>query len=371
MRFSRRQLLVTAISSTPLIAAIATPTLSSNPAPATTAAPQPPSATILPGEVKTFEIPSGDFSTRRALAYSFSEQVQFTQPGEFRVVVRYDGRLFNATDGAVAAHQDRYEFVSTTISEQHSPEHSIVSYNVPDISDGDPTPLISVDVPLTVRNNYPCENLDDPLPITLAILDEAGAELAKIEWIPAEATAAGSVWGVELAATWDSVTTKDALKGTKYRYPISVICASVGPASTPVGAVLAIDMDARLLTSCSVTRITPVPKQLLVDEVSKKPVVVVPWESSAFDASEATNEQHRILNVTLNQAIEAGSSIEVSLSVSAPNSVPTVSSIVYASAKLSGPGDAETWARTTGKFLVTDLTDSGSPQVSDVSEGKI
>lgn len=131
--------------------------------------------------------------------------MRLSRPGAIRVVVRYDSRLFAAADGAVVAHGDHYEFCPTDVSEQRPPAQSTVSYAVPDLSDGDSAPLLCVGVPLTVRVAYPAENIDAPLPIQVTILDEAGAELASVEWAAAESPAGAPAWGVELAATWASI----------------------------------------------------------------------------------------------------------------------------------------------------------------------
>lgn len=357
MLFNRRQLLVTAIASAPVLVAGA--------APAASAAPAPPllAATIVPGEVATLDIPSGDFASRHAFAYSLSEQVQLSRPAGCRVVVRYDTRLFSASGAAVVAHEDRYEVISTDISQKEPPEQSTVSYSVPDLSDGRTAPLLTIDVPLTVRDNYPHENIDNPLPMTVTILDESDAELARVEWTPQTPEASGLAWGVELEASWRSL-------GSAFRSPVSVTCTSVGPAPAPAESVLAVVLDSRLGSSCTVTRIAPALAETGADDVSKGAEHPVPWDAAAFDVSEETTDERRTLTITLHRSIEAGSAIEVTLSTATPDPVPAVQNVVYPSVAFSGPSSAENAARATSKYEVTDFTPSASPQGSDVPQGK-
>lgn len=355
MLFNRRQLLVTAIASAPVLVASAAPAASA--APSAPASP-PLAATIVPGEVVTLDIPSGNFASRHAFAYSLSEQVQLSRPAGCRVVVRYDARLFSASGAAVVSHEDRYEVISTDISQKEPPEQSTVSYSVPDLSDGTTAPLLTIDVPLTVRDNYPHENINDPLPMAVVILDESDGELARVEWTPETPSASGLAWGVELEASWRS-------HGSAFRSPVSVTCTSVGPAPVPAESVLAVVIDSRLSSSCTVLRIAPAPA-----EQGTGNVVTVPWEAAAFDVSEETTDERRTLSITLHRSIEAGSAIEVTLSTSTPDPLPPVQNIVYPSVSFSGPSGAENAARATSKYEVMDFTPPAPPQGSNVLQGK-
>ncbi|PPF24654.1 hypothetical protein C5D07_04525 [Rathayibacter tritici] len=362
MFFSRRQLLVTAISSAPVVLAVAV----ADPAAAATAsAPPALAATIEPGEVTTLSFPSADFAKRRSVAYSLSEQVRLSRPSAFRVVVEYDSRLFSAMESVVVSHGDHYESCPTERSQQQPPNRSSVSYSVPDLSDGDSSPLLCVGVPLTTRDAYPEENIDAPLPISVTIQDEAGAVLASVEWSADEAPAAAAAWGVELDASWGTVGGPDSR--STYRVPRSIRCTSVGPAAVPAGSVLTVDLDARVIAACSVAGVTPVPAQLQGDDGSGRPNALVPWDSSALDVAESATGERRTLRITLNRAIDAGASLDVAVSTSPANPVPTVASVVYASAVFSGPAGA----RATGRYGVTDLTCSGSPQVGGVTTGTV
>ncbi|PPF21835.1 hypothetical protein [Rathayibacter rathayi] len=363
MFFSRRQLLVTAISSAPVVlaAAVADPA-----AAASASAPPALAATIEPGEVTTLHFPSADFSKRRSVAYSLSEQVRLSRPSAIRVVVEYDSRLFRATESAVVSHGEHFTSCPTERSERQAPDRSSASYSVPDLSDGDSSPLLCVGVPLSIRDAYPAENIDAPLPLSVTIQDEAGAVLASIEWSADEAPAVAAAWGVELDASWGTVGGSDSK--SKYRVPRSIRCTSVGPAAVPAGSVLTVEFDARMIAACSVAGVTPVPAQPQGDDGAGKPSALVPWDSSALDIVESATGERRTLRITLNRAIDAGASLDVAVSASPVDPVPAaVSSVVYASAAFSGPAGA----RTTGRSSATDLTYSGLPQVSGVTTGTV
>lgn len=350
--------------------------------PTSVAAMKKPDFLIVVDEARTLSVISGDYTTRATVPFTLSQTMQIKNPQQFRVMVQFDGRIFAAGEIGVLSHLEKYEMAPTVITLADAPAFSSVAYDVPDIFDGASEASATISFPLTVVDRYPQEGLDTPLPLVLTILDGDGSELARAEWLAEDTQVPVSAWGAEVMAVWSDTGVVDGAKTTadKYRYPSAIRCVSTGPHPMPAGSTLAIELDGMVFESCGIDRIIPLAPTASPaagtapvdsDAVVVSPSTQAPWTGASYLVGTEKKDGLLRTTITLNQEVPAGEAIEVTLVASEKPGSPIITSVTYASAFLAGPVGDKYWQRTTGKYLVTDLTGSGTPRVTDVAKGEI
>lgn len=387
---TRRQFVATLVAAT---AAAAAPNASADPALATTTGATP-MVSMVAGAPNTMAIVSSDYTARSTVPFSLSQLVELSNPSSFRVLVQFDSRLFTPGEIAVSSYGEHYEISPTAVDLAEAPTPSTVRYELPDVFNGASVATVNLSLPLTAIDRYPNEGLDTPMSLSLVIASIEGTELARVEWAVTEAPAPVVAWGAEVTAIWTDtqVVNGGTNESTRYRYPAALQCSSVGPASIPVGSTFTVEMDGSVISSCGVGQIrtsaisaSPTAELATLDagqSVASDPLpaagaaVIAPierpvWPTATYSITSETANNVVRTSVSLNQEIPAGTAIEIALEVQTVTGEPTISTITYATAFLSGPSDNAYWQRNTGKYLVNDLTASGTPQVTGVAEGKI
>ncbi|MWV75007.1 hypothetical protein [Rathayibacter rathayi] len=350
--------------------------------PASAASMTRPEFSLVIDDSRPLQVISGDYTAYSNVHFALNQVMQINNPAQFKVSIQFDGRLFAADDTAMLSYLDKYETASTVITLADPPALSSVTYDIPDIFNGTSTASTTILFPLTVVDRYPEEGVDHPLPLILTILARDGSELARAEWLPDDTRVPVSAWGAEVTAVWSETGVVDGVKTTvsKYRYPSTICCMSTGPHPIPAGSTLAIELDSLVLESCAVQRIATIastasaattiaPGDLGIAVVS--PLTQAPWPATSYLVMLEETEGRLRMTITLNDEVPAGAAVEVTLRAVEIPAIPVITSVTYASAFLAGPAQDGYWQRATRKYLVTDLTGSGTPRITNVAQGEI
>lgn len=330
--------------SAPAVASAATPTLART------------GALLQAADANALDLIATNFSTRISLPFVLNQAVELERAEPFSVSIGFDSRLFQSGEIAVVSCAGRFAAATTTVADNGDAAASTVTFDFPDIFEDGSDTDVTVPLPLTVRDRYPDEAIDDPFPLSLTLTNGAGEIIASAAWAPAVLDGEVTSWGAELSAGWVSATVVDGAKtkADKYRYPSTLTCVSVGPGEVPAGSQLTIEMDARVIASC------------VVAEGS-----AASWTDGAYTVESHIDVDVLRTIVTLNQSLVSGDTAHFSLTCVEQATDPTIEGYVQAMAMLAGPTSEGLWQRPTNKYQSIDVTPSGSPQVPGVAEGTI
>lgn len=319
----------------------------------------------LPIPTTTIAVPARTLPAVTMIAFASVETVRVTHPRGFRVSVQFDGRVFEPMDRVIISLSGDHSVVGTSVTNDIPPLPSSVSYDLPDAFGTEEEAEVVVPIPLTVRQSYPADGVDAPLPVTLTIVDADGRELATSRW-PVRTTPV-SVWGGEVAAAWSAtdvsvITASGAVAGA-YRYPAIITCRSVGPASIPAGSTITVVVDDALLEQHQVRGVREHAESAATAGRGD-------WPASAYSVRYSVDGRDRRAVILLKQEIPPGTAIEVRLEA-IPRPTPTLGTTVRAVATLAGPDSPDHFPRRTGRYTAADVTSGGAPLSPRVVAGKI
>lgn len=211
-------------------------------------------------------------------------------------------------------------------------------------------------LPLQALALYPAENVGTAAPFALTLARRGSAGRRAYRWSPVITTREATVWGAEVEAAWDATAVEQGGRDRTYRYPVGVRVLSVGPAPTPAGARVVVDLDRRLVEAVTLTRV-------LVGGVEVDPALHPLTTGGSGDQLEVT--------VTCPDPVPAGTALDLELACAPAPGTETVTAVRFASVTFRGTDDALSRPRATGRYTTTDLTPSGTPQSAVAASGTI
>lgn len=299
------------------------------------------------------------FATEHLVQLALSAAVTGAESEPFSLSLEFDPRLYDTSDGLIVERGTSLTLVTLSEPSPLSPTRAIVTADVPALEGAERTPPVgaAISLPLRLAVRYPDDAIG-PVTDTALTVTLTDGRSARTTWGTTATTPVAAVWGVELSAGWSdhAVTQEGDLR--QYRIPTTVRCTSVGPDSTPGGALLTVTLDGALTTPPSLT-------SALIDEAE--------GDVSRFSVTDESVDGTRLLHVALPDALPAGSTVTL-IFEPAPvtaRSRPKVTSIHVATVTLAAPDEPTVRRRTTGADVAVDISPSGTPLTADAATGTI
>jgi len=289
------------------------------------------------------------FATEHLVQLALSAAVTGAESEPFSLSLEFDPRLYDTSDGLIVERGTSLTLVTLSEPSPLSPTRAIVTADVPALEGSERTPPVgaAISLPLRLAARYPDDAIG-PVTDTALTVTLTDGRSARTTWGTTATTPLAAVWGVELSAGWSDLAVTQEGDLRQYRIPTTVRCTSVGPESTPGGALLTVTLDGALTTPPSLT-------SALIDEAE--------GDVSRFSVTDESVDGTRLLHVALPDALPAGSTATL-LFEPAPvtaRSRPKVTSIHVATVTLAAPDQPTVRRRTTGADVAVDISPSGTP----------
>ncbi|MCS4275485.1 hypothetical protein M2390_000646 [Mycetocola sp. BIGb0189] len=264
---------------------------------------------------------------------SMSVTQQFAKLSDARITLSWDPRLALVSgSNVILAHGDSITIVAAEMSGDGQIAFTWPSDFAADGNAGS----ASVMLPLRARALYPSDGIDAVVPTTLDVTCVNPADSFSMTAKASDAAASGLAWGAELSAFWEppSETSHDA----EAAIPRLVQVTSVGPGPIPVGSIIALSTDRKVINDASVD-------------------AVAPNDLTVTEAPSATNSARRaelqVLATTLQAAVPSGASVVVSFTGELTKAAASSADRTRASVSFAGPPAAIAMQRITGHESVT------------------
>lgn len=299
------------------------------------------------------------FATEHLVQLALSAAVTGAESEPFSLSLEFDPRLYDTSDGLIVERGTSLTLVTLSEPSPLSPTRAIVTADVPALEGSERTPPVgaAISLPLRLAARYPDDAIG-PVTDTALTVTLTDGRSARTTWGTTATTPLAAVWGVELSAGWSDLAVTQEGDLRQYRIPTTVRCTSVGPESTPGGALLTVTLDGALTTPPSLT-------SALIDEAE--------GDVSRFSVTDESVDGTRLLHVALPDALPAGSTVTL-IFEPAPvtaRSRPKVTSIHVATVTLAAPDQPTVRRRTTGADVAVDISPSGTPLSTDAATGTI
>lgn len=299
------------------------------------------------------------FATEHLVQLALSAAVTGAESEPFSLSLEFDPRLYDTSDGLIVERGTSLTLVTLSEPSPLSPTRAIVTADVPALEGSERTPPVgaAISLPLRLAARYPDDAIG-PVTDTALTVTLTDGRSARTTWGTTATTPLAAVWGVELSAGWSDLAVTQEGDLRQYRIPTTVRCTSVGPESTPGGALLTVTLDGALTTPPSLT-------SALIDEAE--------GDVSRFSVTDESVDGTRLLHVALPDALPAGSTVTL-IFEPAPvtaRSRPRVTSIHVATVTLAAPDQPTVRRRTTGADVAVDISPSGTPLSTDAATGTI